>query len=460
MKLAAKLILVFLVGVLAIVSLFAWQTIRRQHDWEEQRRQSHALDLAQALAPAIQTAYQEGGRVTIRQALEISTQKINGPEVRWIDGQEVASPDAKTKVTSRQMSSVSITDADGTRTAYSYVPITLGEDASGAVEIAEPMNGPDEFVRQSMLTSVLSLIGVAAFSAIVIYCGGVQLVGKPLAKLIGQVNQIGDGKLDQQPVLNSHDELGRLALAISQMSHRISQQRDTIRHADRLGTIGTLAAGMAHELGTPLNVVSGRAGLIASGKLSDEEIRSSAQTIHSEAERMTGIIRQLMDFARQKPSPHEVVDLVQVVKTTCDLTRSLAEHAGVELDFQACKPTVSTRADAAQMQQVMTNLITNAIAAMPDGGTLTVVLDQSSDDGPITLTVADTGEGIAQESLPHIFEPFFTTKDVGQGTGLGLSIAYGIVREHGGDIHVESHPERGTTFRVTLPAHVNVSEAS
>ncbi len=469
MKLAAKLILVFLVGVLGIVSLFAWQTIRRQRDWEAQRRVNHAGDIAETLAPTIEQAYKEGGTITIQKAIEVSTQKLRGPEVRWVNGE--SSPTLETQTISRQTSSLSITDADGNRKAYFYFPMTLGQDQPGAVEVAEPLSDQDAFTRKSITDSLWSLMGVAALSGLVIYMGGVRLVGKPLQRLIAQVVAIGNGQVNLPPVIESSDELGRLALAISEMSHRIGQQRDTIRHTDRLGTIGTLAAGMAHELGTPLNVVSGRAGLIKSGKLTPQEVIASAETIQTEADRMTKIIRQLLDFARQKPAPHESIDLVEVTKRTCDLMRSLARNANVELRTDFGHQPLTIDGDASQIQQVITNLINNAIAAMPTGGTVMVTLASETSravrprrDATMALQecsrpsakieVKDTGVGIAAESVARIFEPFYTTKDVGEGTGLGLSIAYGIVREHDGDIQVTSEPGHGSTFTVTLPAHL------
>lgn len=460
MKLAAKLILIFLVGVLGIVSLFAWQTIQRQHDWEAARRASHANDLAATLAPTIEQAYREGGTITIQQAIEVSTRRLHGPEVRWID-KEATSPHTQVagtvshETTSRQTSSVLITDPSGNRKMYSYVPMTLGDHQSGAVEISEPLADQDAFTRQAVTTSLLSLLGVASLSGLVVYFGGVQLVGKPLGRLITQVNAIGEGQLDQPPALQSNDELGRLAVAISDMSHRLSQQRDTIRHADRLGTLGTLAAGMAHELGTPLNVVSGRAGLIQSGRLTPEEITASAETIRSEAERMTKIIRQLLDFSRQTPSPHEPTSLDEIVQRTCDMMRPLADQSHVEIQTEFAERPIHISGDAAQLQQVLTNLVTNAIAAMPNGGTVTVGLSEQQHQ--VRLSVADTGVGIAPDAAPHVFEPFYTTKDVGQGTGLGLSIAYGIVKEHSGEIVLDSEPGHGSTFTITFPAAVDAA---
>ncbi|TWU60628.1 Sensor protein ZraS [Rubripirellula tenax] len=447
MKLAAKLILIFMLGVLAIVSLFTWQTIRHQHARVQQQTQSHASDLVTALKPAIESAYRDGGTVTIQKAIEFSTQRLERTPMRWVDGREV--PSVGNRLTSREISSVTITNKDGARVAYSYVPLKIDGADAGAVEVAQTMTEQDAQVRDSLLASIVSLLGVTLFSGAVIYCGGVQLVAKPLGKLIDQVNTIGDGKLAQPPAISSNDELGRLAGAISQMSHRLSEQQDAIRHTDRLGTVGTLAAGMAHELGTPLNVVSGRAGLIASGKLSSEEITSSAQTIKMEADRMTTIIRHLLDFARQAPSTRDTVDLNEITIQTCDLMEPLAKKSAVELKRILDDEPVYISGDPAQLQQVLTNLIVNAVQAMPDGGEVKITLEKRADQ--VRLGVADTGHGIPSEDLGRVFEPFFTTKDVGEGTGLGLSIAYGIVREHDGDIKVESDPGNQTRFVVTFP---------
>ena len=454
MKLAAKLIFVFLVGVVAIVAMFSWQTIRHQESWEQERREAHASELVHAVAPAIEKAWKEGGRITIQQAVEVTSRSVAGHQIRWMNPEETPQTQAPTtKTTTRRTSSISFTDADGKRTACSYVPFEVDGDKIGTVEVVEPTDKHDARVRRSVYASLLSLLGVAAFSGFVIYFGGVQLVGKPLNRLIRQVGEIGDGQLEQKPAIESNDELGKLAIAISDMSHRIGQQQATIRHTDRLGTIGTLAAGVAHELGTPLNVVAGRAGLIAGGKLTEQEVVASAETIQSEAQRMTAIIRQLLDFARQTPAPKSPLDLREVVERTCELMSSIAKKSSVTIEPQISDSPIFVNGDSAQLQQVTTNLLSNAIAAMPDGGTVKVLISQS--DNVASISVTDTGSGIDPEQLDRIFEPFVTTKDVGQGTGLGLSIAYGIVKEHDGQIKVESEPRVGTTFHVLLPISDN-----
>ncbi|WP_197356507.1 sensor histidine kinase [Aureliella helgolandensis] len=436
MKLAAKLILLFLWGVLAIVAIFTWQTVRRQSQWEDHRRVLHASELVEAIKPAVEQAIRSGGTITIQQAIEYSTRGVNGPQLRWLE----------------ESTQVTVTNDRATQTAYAYIPLSIDGQQTGTIEVATPLSDEDEHLRDSIQASLLSLLGVAALSAMVIFFGGVLWVGRPLDKLVDQVELIGEGQLPQAPALSSNDELGRLAGAISLMSHRLNDQRNAIRHTDRLGTIGTLAAGIAHELGTPLNVVSGRAGLIASGRLSSEEVASSAQTIKTEAERMTHIIRQLLDFARQSPTPHNSMDIGEVLGRTCELMRPLAEASKVRIVYQPVAAPLTIDGNATQIQQVITNLISNAIAAMPSGGTVTIAVQDTPDDA-INIRVSDTGLGMDPKEVDRVFEPFFTTKDVGQGTGLGLSIAYGIVREHGGQIQVESQLQVGSTFTVVLPHH-------
>jgi signal transduction histidine kinase len=222
-----------------------------------------------------------------------------------------------------------------------------------------------------------------------------------------------------------------------------------------------MAAGIAHELGTPLNVVSGRAELIASGKLSPDETRQSAAAIKTEAARMTKIIREVLDFARPS-KPHKAsVDLRQVAQQAVDLLGHLAEERNIRLSFGPGTELATTEVDVGQIQQVLINLIMNAVQAMPQGGKAEVTVGRTTARPPgqdgagettyFSIEVRDEGVGIPEEHLPHLFEPFFTTKDVGEGAGLGLSISYGIVQEHGGWIDVASRPGEGSCFTVYLP---------
>lgn len=235
---------------------------------------------------------------------------------------------------------------------------------------------------------------------------------------------------------------------------------DQLRHADRLTTIGELAAGIAHELGTPLNVISGRASLIAEDRSAGRQIRQSADIILQQVDRSATIIRHLLDFARRGGTHREASNLKHLCRETIELFAPLARKSDVEIKLLG--PDVEASCNRAEIQQVLSNLMTNAIHAMPRGGrlTLTTGLEMASVSGAkdararefADISVHDTGTGIAPDIFPQIFDPFFTTKDVGTGTGLGLSVSFGIVRDHGGWISVDTQLGEGTTFTVHLPA--------
>jgi signal transduction histidine kinase len=234
-----------------------------------------------------------------------------------------------------------------------------------------------------------------------------------------------------------------------------------LRHAERLATLGKLASGIAHEIGTPLNVISGRAELIAARDLGSDAVATSADVIIKQAERVAAIIRQLLDFARRGGTRVERTDLTSLVEHTALLLGPLASKAGVEI--RQAGPRVQANVNPAEMQQVVTNLLTNAIHAMPNGGPIEVSVgvesardEQRGNHGNAprectVIRIRDNGTGIAPDVLPRIFEPFFTTRDVGVGTGLGLSVVYGIVQDHGGWVEVDTEVDRGTTMSLYLP---------
>ncbi|MES1173180.1 MAG: HAMP domain-containing sensor histidine kinase [Myxococcales bacterium] len=235
---------------------------------------------------------------------------------------------------------------------------------------------------------------------------------------------------------------------------------EQLRHADRLSTVGKLAAGVAHELGTPLSIVSGHAEMIANGEVQGPKVIESAAIIDGETKRMSRIIRSLLGFARRKGPEGEASNIKDVVTRCIELFEPMAEKAGVRLSADLpsdCRATI----DQDSLQQVMTNLLSNAIQAQGSGGVVNIsaavelaTTPKGTGDSPsehVRLTVADTGPGIAAEVLPHIFEPFFSTKAPGDGTGLGLSVVYGIVEDHGGRISVESTTGNGSRFSVFLP---------
>ena len=233
---------------------------------------------------------------------------------------------------------------------------------------------------------------------------------------------------------------------------------DQLRHAERLNTVGKLASGLAHELGTPLNVISGRADLISQGRVDLEGARKSAIIIAAQSERMASLVRNILAFARRAGTEKSSADILALCQETTQLLAPLAKQKDIEIAVRG--DSVQAPVNRSEFQQVLSNLIANAIHVM-DGGTITVstevvraMLEENGDETErsyVVLRVRDEGLGIAPAVLPYIFDPFFTTKEVGEGTGLGLSIVFGIVRDHGGSIRVESALGDGTTFLVYLP---------
>jgi PAS domain S-box-containing protein len=226
---------------------------------------------------------------------------------------------------------------------------------------------------------------------------------------------------------------------------RIEQR---LRQTERVAELGTLASGMAHEIGTPMNVILGRAEYLMR-RTREESTKKGLETIMAQVERITRIMNQLLTFARRRPMERKPTGLRRVVEDTLDIVRERMLKHRIKVDAEIEEPLPLVSADADQMSQVLLNLVINALHAMPDGGTLTVRLGR--DKEAVTLAVADTGHGIARQDLSKIFDPFFTTKEVGKGTGLGLTVVHGIVQEHGGTIAVESQEGKGTTFTISLP---------
>jgi signal transduction histidine kinase len=241
----------------------------------------------------------------------------------------------------------------------------------------------------------------------------------------------------------------------------VQGMRHQLERADRLAMVGKLAAGIAHELGTPLAVVAGRARQLASGQVPPEQLSSAAKTIADHADRMAAIIRQLLDYARRRGPRLGRFDLRTLLRQTVTLLEPVASRAEVSLVLDEAAGARVALFDGGQLLQVMTNLVANAVQATPAGGRVTLRLAEAELTPPaetglpagryVQVRVTDTGIGIAAEHLGKVFEPFFTTKDTGEGTGLGLSVAQGIVRDHEGWIAVESQRGQGSTFIIHLP---------
>jgi len=243
------------------------------------------------------------------------------------------------------------------------------------------------------------------------------------------------------------ERVGRLII-VDDVTDRAEMERRLVQ-ADKLSSIGLLAAGVAHEVNTPLAVISTYAQMLAKQISGDTEKAPLLEKIARQTFRASEIVNSLLNFSRTSPTEFASVDLNKIARETLTLVDHQLTKSGVKVELALDSGLKRIRGNPGKLQQVLLNLILNARDAMETGGALTV---RSSDGGgEVRLVVADTGSGIAPENLPRIFDPFFTTKAARKGTGLGLSVSYGIVREHGGEIEVESRAGHGTRFVLRFP---------
>ncbi len=355
-----------------------------------------------------------------------------------------------------------------------YVPL---EARHAALELAEPHAIDSLLARLGLKSLVTQALALALLAGIVTFVLIRWVVGRPLEHLSLLARQYGAGDFGgRASESKAKHEVAILGREMNGMAERLESARraldelgaervaalEQLRHADRLRTVGQLASALAHELGTPLNVVSGHARLIEQESSVGQEARASARTILEQTSRMTGILRDLLGFARRRGKRSEVVELrtlaEHAVRTLEPLTKRY--HATIRIDRAAAD--VRVHVDAQQLLQVLTNLLMNAMQAMPAGGVIEITIDELEAEPPTgvhgpkgryaRIGVIDRGVGIEAEDLPRLFEPFFTRKSEGEGTGLGLAVVEGIARDHQGWVAVHSERGRGSRFDVYLPA--------
>jgi signal transduction histidine kinase len=263
-------------------------------------------------------------------------------------------------------------------------------------------------------------------------------------------------KGDEEPFLPEERNLlntvaSRLGLIVER--HRAERDRliltEQLHHADRLATIGRLAAGVAHELNEPLAAILGLAQLSRKAADLPEPVARDLEKIVKATLHARGVIRNLLLFARHVPPEKTTIRLNDLVEEALAFLEPRRAHSGIELVRALEEDLPDVTADPAQIRQVLVNLLVNAVQAMPQGGRLEVRTGSETDS--VFVVIADSGIGMSEDVRQKLYVPFFTTKDVGEGTGLGLAVASGIVNSHGGTIRVESEVGRGSRFEVRLP---------
>ncbi len=471
MRLTRKFIAALVIGVALVAMIQGFLDYRRERDAFDRQMRAEATALGRALARGMQSVWTRDGEAAAREFLLMASSQSEHIKARWVwlDSTRVDAPRAsKEALAGIQQDQVVVIKDETQNRLLTYIPVDVPEPREGAIEIAQPLAEMDRYTRDSLRNEMLGSASAVAVAAALALLLGVVFIGRPISRLAAKARRVGAGDLTHPLQLGQRDELGELATEINVMCDRLAEERAAreqataqLRHADRLTTVGKLASGLAHELGTPLNVVTGRARLIQNKEVEGGEVVESARIVVEQADRMTALIRQLLDFARPRALQKAPVNVTALAARVAELVATIARKANVTVNAPAHDDALRLQADDGQLHQVLTNLVVNAIQATPDGGTVDIVTRVVDQVAPphvggkhqawVALEVRDTGIGMDEATRDRIFEPFFTTKPVGEGTGLGLSVTWGIVREHGGWIDVASTSGMGSTFTVYLP---------
>ncbi|MBK7579339.1 MAG: HAMP domain-containing protein [Myxococcales bacterium] len=468
MKLTRKLTLYIAFAVIAVLSLGAFIRIQGEARlYEADLTRDHDV-LGRALSAAVSEAWRVRGRALALDVVAHSDSPDDPVHLRWVDTSAEPrglhtvgfSPGERSLLSLGQV--VHRVVPEPTAELVSYVPLSGSAGQTGALEISESLTGRDQFLRRIMRSTLLLTAAIGGVCILLAFGLGTWIVGRPVRALRDKARSVGAGDFETPVRLSQDDELGELAREMNAMGDQLStakrhteaamneraQALEQLRHVERLATVGRLASGVAHELGTPLNVIQGHARLIETGQADD--IGDSAAAIARQTQRITLIIRQLLDFSRPRSAVKAPADLVALARETAAMLKSSALKAQVSLEVESPDGAVSASVDESQILQVLTNLVLNAIQASSCGERIVLRVSRP-DDARALVEVVDAGHGMTAEVMDHLFEPFFTTKEVGMGTGLGLAVSYGIVQDHRGKIAAHSVLGQGTTFSLLLP---------
>ena len=284
----------------------------------------------------------------------------------------------------------------------------------------------------------------------------VRTISRPLQRITVAAVQVTKGDYGTEVDLRkSNDEIGLLADSFNEMSRKMAsdienlqQMNEQLMRADKLAAMGTLAAGVAHEVNNPLASISSLIQMMRSENGS-AEVGEKLELIQSQIQRITRVTKDLTDFARARPAAKTLVDVNRVLAASLRLAEFDATFQKLTIVQDLAPDLPGILADADQLQQVFLNIFLNARDAMPGGGDLTV--SSTHPPGEVLVKIGDTGAGIPGDDAKQVFDPFFTTKPAGQGTGLGLAVCYGIVTAHGGRLELVQNQKNGATFIVALP---------
>jgi len=325
--------------------------------------------------------------------------------------------------------------------------------------------------RNRILTTTSALVILLSLLVLILVR---RSVTRPINELIRRIKEIGEGQREQRIEIKGRDEVASLAQEFNLMCQKLQESHarlvaeqheklrleQELRHSERLVSVGRLAAGLAHEIGTPLNIIGGRSEYLLRRPRSLEELEDNLGVIRSQSDRIAAIVRQLLEFSRRREPVFQPVDLAALLDNVKYLLAHQLLEKAVRVETEGLNHLPKINADHDLLQQVFINLYSNSLHALTPGGVIKIGAELTRRDPAMAslgarhwlrISFEDNGAGISTEHIGRVFDPFFTTKDIGEGTGLGLSVSYGIIQEHGGEIHVESEPGHFTRFIIYLP---------
>ena len=334
---------------------------------------------------------------------------------------------------------------------------------AGYLLVAQDWTEIGEDLKFRTVVSAVAALSLMALVAAIIPLVIRRYVSSPLAELSRKVMLFSNEKEpdrghdgDEVKMLTEEfrrldDQLTRTQADVSERHRRELELERGLQHADRLATIGTLASGLAHEIGTPMGVIRARAEYLLHSNPGTVKFEQGLEIIISQIDRISRIVRMLLDYARTPESSRIACDVRPIVEHALSLIETEAARRNVRITAELGVEPLIAECNADQLQQVFVNLAMNALDAMElSGGTFRARAEKNAESSRLTLTFEDTGPGIAPEHRARVFDPFFTTKEPSKGTGMGLAVSQSIIRDHDGEITLDSNPP-GTRFVVIMP---------
>ncbi len=458
-----------LIPVIVVVVIAGSWALRALEEQVDQRMQEDIELIARAIRLPLSHALERDREGSIQQALEsaFSIDVVYGAYVYDEDGNEIASS-GQPQGTVRTSEAARLAAAGdrlgefsqaGNEIIFSYfVPLTdTGGRINGLLQLTRRGSDFSDLLAMLRGGAIVALLGISVLLAALVLFGHYGAVGRHLQRITSGMRRIDVGETDQRLPEEGPSEMRMLSSRINDMLDRIkaSQQeiaerqaqetelRLRLQESEKLAAIGQLASGIAHELGTPLSTVDGKAQQVLRRQDLEQPLRQSLEQIRTESERMERIIQQLLDFGRRNPLQSVEMDCGGMIRGVIEKHAQPLREQQVEIlspRHGDSQQRLMIEVDPVRFEQALGNLLNNALQACRHH----VRLDwYRRDDGTAVITIEDDGDGIDEDDLPYLFDPFFTTKGAGHGTGLGLSVTYAAISDHGGRIEVDRSPDLG-----------------